>query len=68
MGGEGGSAGGSGDQVTTMDAEKGATLNLVSTTGNNKNSFQNLEGAQCLILMVVTSGDLFPFQRISWVF
>lgn len=49
-------------------AEEGTTLNLVSTTGKNKNPFQKLQWAQCLILIVVTSGDLFPFQTISWVF
>lgn len=57
-----------GHHVRMGVVEEGATLNLVSTTGKNKNSFQKLQWAQCLIFIVVTSGDLFPFQKISWVF
>lgn len=59
---------GEGDQLRMGAAEEGAALNLASSRRNNKNSFQKLEWAQCLIFAVVTSGDLLPLQTISWVF
>lgn len=59
---------GEGDQLRTGAAEEGAALNLASSRRNNKNSFQKLEWAQCLIFAAVTSGDLLPLQTISWVF
>ena len=49
-------------------AEEGASLPLFSTTRKKQNSSQKLEWAPCLTLTVVTFGDLFPFQTISWVF
>ena len=64
----GGGCRGRGGQVRIGVAEEGAPLHLVSTARKKKNSFQKLEWAQCLILIAVTSGDLFPLQTISWVF
>ena len=61
---------GGGDQARMGVTEEGASLPLFSTTRKKQNAPQKLEWAPCLILTVVTLGDLFlfRFQTISWEF
>lgn len=62
--------GGGGGQARMGVTEEGASLPLFSTTRKKQNSSRKLEWAPCLILTVVTLGDLFlfRFQTISWEF
>jgi hypothetical protein len=55
-------------QVRMRVAEAGATPSGLHHRDEGKNPLQKLERAQGLRHTVVTSGDLFPFQTISWVF
>lgn len=48
--------------------KQGQLLICFPILDKTKNSFQKPESAGCLILIVVTSGDLSPFQTISWAF